>query len=298
MMGGRGNPLCSQNAHTRSFRIFKQWAVLVRCAQWRIASSPISGRMADLKRFVEPLCLVSLAVLTALAPISSIGDSGAVLEVGKFSAAREGQALPDGWKPLTFRKIDRHTKYELVRDQDRVVVKATSEAGSAGLTKEIRIDPKEYPIIAWRWKVTNVYQKGDVTKKEGDDYPARLYITFEYDSSRVGLLEKAQYEAVRLLYGQYPPLGALNYIWESKAPKGTIVPNPYTDKVKMIVVESGTERLNQWIDEERNLYEDYKKAFGEEPPMISGVAIMTDTDNTLESATAYYGDIVFKKAGP
>jgi hypothetical protein len=234
-----------------------------------------------------------------LTPFHGNGEEvSRILAVGKFSAAKEGQALPDGWKPLTFKKIERHTKYELVRDGDRVVVKATSEAASAGLTREIRIDPKEYPIVSWRWKVSNVYQKGDVTKKEGDDYPARLYITFEYDSSRVGLLEKARYEAIRLLYGQYPPLGALNYIWESKAPKGTIVPNPYTDKVKMIVVESGTERLNQWIDEERNLYEDYKKAFGEEPPMISGVAIMTDTDNTLESATAYYGDIVLKKAAP
>jgi hypothetical protein len=63
----------------------------------------------------------------------------------------------------------------------------------------------------------------------------------------------------------------------------------------MIVVESGETNLNQWLNEERNLYEDYKKAFDEEPPMISGVAIMTDTDNTGESATAYYGDILFKK---
>ena len=63
----------------------------------------------------------------------------------------------------------------------------------------------------------------------------------------------------------------------------------------MIVVESGEAKLNQWVNEERNIYEDYKKAFGEEPPMISGFAIMTDTDNTGESATAYYGDIVFKK---
>jgi len=41
--------------------------------------------------------------------------------------------------------------------------------------------------------------------------------------------------------------------------------------------------------------EDYKQAFGKEPPMISGIAIMTDTDNTGESATAYYGDILLKK---
>jgi len=60
-------------------------------------------------------------------------------------------------------------------------------------------------------------------------------------------------------------------------------------------VESGVERVNQWVSEERNVYEDYKKAFGDEPPLISGVAIMTDTDNTGESATAYYGDIIFNK---
>jgi hypothetical protein len=74
-----------------------------------------------------------------------------------------------------------------------------------------------------------------------------------------------------------------------------MVPNPYTDRVMMFVVESGSAKLNQWVNEERNVYEDYKKAFGEEPPMISGIAIMTDTDNTGEKATAYYGDILFKR---
>jgi hypothetical protein len=238
----------------------------------------------------------ALGFILAL-PWAIYAQSGSILEVGRFSAAPEGATLPDGWKPLTFKKIDRHTAYTLVRDADMVVVKAVSEASASGLTREIKINLKEYPIVQWRWKVANILKNGDVTKKEGDDYPARIYITFEYDSSKVSFFKKAQYETIRLLYGQYPPLGAINYIWESKVPKGTIVPNPYTDQAKMIVIESGADRLNQWVSEERNIYEDYKKAFGEEPPLISGVAIMTDTDNTGESATAYYGDIVFKKAG-
>jgi hypothetical protein len=141
----------------------------------------------------------------------------------------------------------------------------------------------------------NILKRGDVHRKKGDDYPARIYITFEYNPARLGILEKAKYEAIRLLYGEYPPLAAINYIWETKAPKGTMVPNPYTDQVMMIVVESGPAKLNQWVSEERNLYDDYRQAFGEEPPMISGVAIMTDTDNTGEQATAYYGDILFKR---
>jgi hypothetical protein len=218
-----------------------------------------------------------------------------IIEVGKFSAAPVEDTLPPDWKPLTFKKIERHTTYKLVRDNDTVVIKALAEASASGLVREIKINPKEYPIIQWRWKVMTILKKADVHRKEGDDYPARIYITFEYDPSKLSFFEKVKYEAVKLLYGKYPPHGAINYIWESKVPLGTIVPNPYTDRVRMIVVESGETKLNQWVNEERNIYEDYKKAFGEEPPMISGVAIMTDTDNTGETATAYYGDIVFKK---
>lgn len=250
----------------------------------------VRGRMAR-----GALALVILAA--GGGPWVVWADQPAVIEFGKFSAAPEMEALPPGWQPLTFKKIPRHTTYTLAKDGERVVVKAVSEAASSGLTREMRVDPREYPIVEWQWKVGNVLKKGDVAKKEGDDYPARIYITFEYDSSKVSFFKKAQYEAVRLLYGRYPPLGAINYIWESKAPIGTVAPNTYTDQVVMFVLESGQDRLNTWITEKRNVYEDYKKAFGQEPPMISGVAIMTDTDNTGESATAYYGDISFIKAG-
>jgi len=238
--------------------------------------------------------ILALLLLTVVS--ASHADSPSLLDVGKFSAASEGAAFPEGWKPLIFKKIEKHTVYHLVKDGGATVVKAVSEASASGLTREININLAEYPIVQWRWKVANVLTKGDVTRRDGDDYPARLYVTFEYDAGKVGFFDKAKYEATRLLYGQYPPLGAINYIWESKAPKGTVVSNPYVERVKMIVVESGAERLNQWVSEERNIYEDYKKAFGEEPPMISGIAIMTDTDNTGESATAFYGDIVFRKA--
>jgi hypothetical protein len=228
-------------------------------------------------------------------PAAAQAQSKTTIEVGKFSASAAGQKLPDGWKPLTFKKIEKHTTYKLVRDNDTVVIKAVAEASASGLAREIKINPKEYPIVQWRWKVMNILKNGEVRRKDGDDYPARIYITFEYDPSKLSFFEKAKYEAIRLLYGEYPPLAAINYIWESKAPVGTIVPNPYTDRVMMFVIESGSAKLDQWVNEERNVYDDYKKAFKEEPPMISGVAIMTDTDNTGESAIAFYGDIVFKK---
>jgi hypothetical protein len=215
------------------------------------------------------------------------------LEVGKFSAAREGAALPEGWKPLTFAKVEKHTVYDLVKEGETVVVRARSEAAASGLAREIRIDPRKYPIVRWRWKVANLLQKSDIRRKAGDDYPARLYITFEYEPEKVSSGRRAQYRLGRLIFGDIP-IAALNYVWDGKAPAGTIVDNAYTDFAKMIVVRSGAQALGAWVEEERNVYEDYKKAFGGEPPMIKGVAIMTDTDDTRESATAYYGDIVFR----
>ncbi len=240
------------------------------------------------------LLTVGLIFSLALFPTLS-ANAEKELPIGLFSQAQPGGRLPDGWKPLTFEKIPNHTQYELVKDGEKTVIKSTSQRSSSGLTREILIDPKEYPVIQWRWKVNNILKNGDMTKKSGDDYPARIYITFQYDSRKVGFFEQAKYETAKLLYGQYPPIGAINYIWESKSPIGTIAPNPYTDRVQMIVIQSGSTRLNEWVREERNVYEDYKKAFGEDPPKILGVAIMADTDNTKEQAVSFFGDIVFKK---
>lgn len=229
-------------------------------------------------------------VLAASLPTGAQTD--AAVEVAKFSRAAVGQSVPEGWKPLVFKKISAQTKYETVNDGDVTVVKASSEASASGLIKEVKIDPREYPIVRWRWKIENLLKNSDVNRKEGDDYPARLYITFKYDPDKVSLSKKLKYKAGRAVFGDIP-IGALNYIWETKTPVGAVVENAFTDFAQMIVVESGPQKVGMWIDEERNLYDDYKKAFGEEPPMINGVAIMSDTDNTKERAVAYYGDITF-----
>jgi hypothetical protein len=238
---------------------------------------------------------VWIAMGLLLVPVAVRAESTSVIEVAKFSSGTVGQAMPDGWKPLTFKKIPKHTSYEIVKDGGVTIVKAVSEASASGLIKPVVIDPKEFPIVRWRWKIDNVLQHSDVALKEGDDFPARLYITFEYDPDKVSFGKKLKFKAGQAVFGDIP-IAALNYVWDTKAPIGTIVENAYTDFAKMVIVESGTQKVGIWVDEERNIYEDYKKAFGEEPPMINGVAIMSDTDNTKERATAYYGDIVFQKS--
>jgi hypothetical protein len=220
------------------------------------------------------------------------------IEAGKFSAAAPGVSLPDGWKHVTFKKIKHHTRYSLVRDKSRIVVRAESRQSASLLSKKIRIDPKQYPIIDWQWKVANIISKGDVSQKEGDDYPTRIFIIFSGNSSRAGLPDKARYKVQPSLFDGYKQLRAITYIWGNKAAAGTMVPNPFSDRVVMFVVRSGSKNLNTWLKERRNVYEDYKRAFDKKPPMISGIAIMTDSDNTAESTTAFYGDITFRKRNP
>jgi len=212
--------------------------------------------------------------------------------IGDFSAAAiQTGKLPDGWSPLVFKKIPNHTSYRHVLLDGRGVIEAKSNGGSSGLVRKVTIDPVQYPVITWQWKVSHVLKKGDVTKKSGDDYPARIYITFAYDPAKVGLWEKIKFNTTKLFYGEYPPIAAINYIWANKAEPGLVVPNPYTERVRMIVVESGAAKAGQWVVERRNIVDDYRQAFHEEPPAISGIAIMTDTDNTNEAVIAWYGDI-------
>jgi len=224
---------------------------------------------------------------------SQVLSSDAVV-VDRFSQETESSGIPKGWKLLEFKKIPERTRYTVEHSTNNFFVKAVSKNSAMGIYKEVHLDPKEFPVLVWRWKVENVLKSADATKKSGDDYSARVYVAFEYAPERASFWEKAKYGALKLAYGQYPPQGVLNYVWDNKLPKGKSLDNAYTDRAKMIVVESGPEKVGEWVGEERNVYEDYRRLFGYEPPRISFVAIMTDTDNTGESVIAYYDDIVFK----
>jgi hypothetical protein len=240
---------------------------------------------------------VFLLIITVfcLAPFPVNAQNSDRILAGDFSSGELGKDLPDGWEPFTFDKIPNHTQYKTIKEEDQVVIKAQSRASASGLIRRIEIDPREYPMLEWRWKVGGVLKKGDARLKAGDDYAARIYIAFSYDPSLLSFVERMKYRTIKLLRGEYPPAALINYIWANKIAVNTMIPNAYTNRCMMIAVQSGEQRVGQWIQEERNILLDFREAFNAEPPMITGVAIMTDSDNTGESVTAWYGDIVFRK---
>jgi hypothetical protein len=211
-----------------------------------------------------------------------------------FTPPAQPGGLPTGWESLTFRRIERKTRYTVVREGEGHVLRAESEASASGLYRRLDLDPRVYRILSWRWKVENVLARADAGRKEGDDYSARVYVAFHYDPRTATLWERTTYGAIKLLYGQYPPRHTINYIWDNRLAPGTALDNAYTDRAKMIVVESGEAQVGRWVAEERNLYEDYQRLFGGEPPRIAGIAVMTDTDDTGERAVAYYGSITLR----
>lgn len=231
---------------------------------------------------------ITVLVVGLAAPYLGYGDGKCLV----LSFAPDGSTgLPRGWKPLTFPKIPRHTGYKVESESGKFWLKAESHASASALARELQLDPNAYPILRWRWKVENIIQKGDERKKEGDDYAARIYVNFLYDPQKASLWERTQYGVLYAIYGSYPPKGAINYIWANKLAQGKAIDNAYTSWAKMIAVESGAEKVGNWLSEERNIYQDYISLFRREPPPVIGIAIMTDTDNTKEKAVAYYGDL-------
>ncbi len=238
--------------------------------------------------------LVVAALIGFIAVAAGLEDYNGVLLVDDFEGEVTEEGLPKGWEPLHFDGIPRHTVYSVRRDEeDNAYLHAEAEAAASGLVKETEFDLEDYPVLAWRWRIGSTLEKGDARTKAGDDYAARVYVNFEYDPERVGLLTRARYALARRRHGEYPPLHTRNYIWANRLDVGTFLPNAYTDRAMMVAVQSGDERAGEWIQERRNVYEDYKEAFGEEPTRVIGVAVMTDTDDTGETTWGAYDDIRF-----
>lgn len=243
--------------------------------------------------WIARLCRVAFFLLMVQTfPVSSYGENHCLLLPLSPDLST---GLPQGWKPLTFKKIPRHTVYKVESGAGGFWIRAESNASASALIRELEFNPRAHPVLRWRWKVENVIQKGDEKKKEGDDYAARVYVNFRYDPTKASLWERTEYGVAYAIYGSYPPKAALSYIWANQLLQGRAVDSAYTSRAKMIAVESGAGKVARWVSEERNIHQDYVSLFGEEPPPAIGVAIMTDTDNTQEKAAAYYADISFCK---
>ena len=226
------------------------------------------------------LLFFTLMVLLVPIPAQEASSQGRLL-------FRESFETLDRWSHVGFPKIERRSRYSIVQKDGQSALLAQADASASFLLLDRAWSIREYPVLRWSWLVENVYQKGDGTTKAGDDFPLRIYVLFEYDPDKAGIGERLTYATAKIMYGKFPPHSSLSYVWESTGPRGRVMVNPYSDRTMEIALRSGTAETGFWRDEIVNVLEDYRKSFGKDPPDRATLAIMSDSDNTGESATAY-----------
>jgi hypothetical protein len=220
------------------------------------------------------------AALIALAVVAAPDAS-----VPAFSSASPGVMLPTPWRTQALRR--KHpADVRLVADEGRTVLQVRSESAFGGAAIRLQLAA---PVLSWRWKVDRVLDLARLGTREGDDFAARVYVSFEIPMDQLTFGERMRLRIARLIYGDVPS-AAICYVWDNRASPGTSTWSPYGDRVRLVVLRSGPGSAGRWEEERRDVAADFRAAFGREAPPVTGIAAGNDTDQTAETATAWFGD--------
>lgn len=185
------------------------------------------------------------------------------------------------------------TLYAAAHKDGRACTSAVSERSASMWRRQLTLPAPAIGPVQFSWWVQDIIPGADVAQASSADAPARVMFAFDGDTRSLPMRTRALFDLAEALTGERPPYATLVYVWDTKAPVGTVIINPRTDRIRKIVVDSGTGQLRRWRDHQRNLAEDFRLAFGEEPGALKAVALMTDSDNTASSARAWYGAVNF-----
>jgi hypothetical protein len=199
-----------------------------------------------------------------------------------------------GWYPWTLLPTKKKTRYRLKPYQGKIVLHADAKESASGMVFRLKPKKPHYTNLSWSWKALGTIDSADNSLSHSDDAPLRLVLGFDGDKSKLSLKEQIAFEMAYLISGQQLPYATLMYIWGGNHRIDEVLTSKYTSRVKMIVVDSGNEHLGHWRHHQRNITEDFKKAFEENPGGLIALGLMTDTDNTKSEVQAIYGDIEFK----
>ena len=190
------------------------------------------------------------------------------------------------------------SRFEYVREDGRAAIEASARSSASMLRQTVRIEPATLGTIRFSWKLPDLIDYADMSLREFDDSPVRVVLAFDGDRARFSAKNAMLSELAHVLSGEPLPYATLMYVWCNVCAPESIIVNPHTDRIRKLPLESGPAKLNRWMNYERNVREDFVKAFGEEPGVLTSISIMTDTDNTKSVARAWYGPIALMPGKP
>lgn len=201
--------------------------------------------------------------------------------------------VPAPWRVVQLNAKVPPTEYRLRTWQQVTAIEAKADRSMALLARPITVDLNQTPVMCWRWRVDEVLRTADLATRAGDDYAARVYVSFALPADEIGFILRGKLALARRIYGDAVPDAALNYVWDNRYPVGTRRPNAYTDRTRIIVAESGNARARQWIVARHDLQNDFMTEFSINGAHAIQLAVASDTDNTGERAHAGFADFHF-----
>ncbi|MGH1358843.1 MAG: DUF3047 domain-containing protein [Burkholderiaceae bacterium] len=252
------------------------------------------------------LLVTSGAILGALAGCSSAPKQEAPEKTAKaalpdqvvpFSTHIPNGELPQGWKPSATWLATKRTQYRSVAASNKTVLHALSEEGASAVYCDVRIPEEAAGRIRWSWKVDKLIPDADVGVSERDDAVARVLVNLGPNGKKLSFRDMLFREQAALFAGVEFPHSVLTYVWDPKHPVGTVLNIKETSRVRYLVVESGPERLGQWLEYDRDFQADFNMVFkGETSGQVNSVGVTTDSNNTFSTAEAWYGDLQLGRA--
>jgi hypothetical protein len=217
-----------------------------------------------------PVALLALA----LATVALAADTVLVEDWSGYPVGTRG--IPGQWQKQRWGS----PRYDFVVEQDegRKVLHLKSDGDSSNISRDIKgkVSLKETPILEWSWKVVTLPKGADSRKSETDDQAAQVYVTWPRFP-----------EAVRSRI--------IGYVWDTTAPAGLVTKSQKTSTVTYVIMRSGPAELGKWLTERRNVREDFKKIYGEEPDDPSVLSIGIDSDDVKDHAESFFGPLLFRK---
>lgn len=216
--------------------------------------------------------------------------------IAPFSSAGVGDP-PAAWKFATLPNKT-PTKFSVVEMGGAKVLKVSAEDSYGNLVHAMRVKVSDQATLAWRWRVDKLIDEADLKARSGEDAAAKVCVSFGFDGSKLNLGERAKLSLARSTTGEDVPTETLCYVWDNKLAANTDLVSAFTRRIRFIVLQSGSAKLGQWVNERRNLAADHQRMFKDESegnvPDVVAVAIGADADNTHGRGLAYVGDVTLK----
>ena len=238
--------------------------------------------------------VLSVAAAPALAAEPTLLERPLPLPV---AAAAAGSAPAKPWQVVGLpQQTKPFTRFSVAQVDGVQALRIEADQSYGNLVHPLRISASSVKL-SWQWRVDRPIAAADLKSRRGDDMPVRVCVLFDLPLDKMPVRDRRLLSHARSKSGKHVPGATICYVWDANLPSGKMLESPFTGRIRYVVVQSGSGKLQQWIAERRDVAADFQRLYGAESdrlPPILGVAVGADADNTRTQSLAFVGDLALE----